>query len=223
MLLALALSLAVAGDYDDAEATRFSGLQADPGPAEGAAPWRGGARSDLSDVVAVETQLHALGATPEQTVLVSAQLDWGPMQRTPSSESLSFTGAGVTVRARRLSDGAVLREGTVVDEHGTYDLSDPKQRSRLCTRAAAGQVGELKLHTWTGDAAPARDASFLMVEGEQRTAVVDLEPGESATVVEVVSLGKRSPKVKRALTVQHGDKVLTLTEGDVLQRVCLDF
>lgn len=215
--------LAVGGDSSDDEEVRFTRVEQAPVDVAPPVPWQGGMRDELSGVVDVESRLRALGASPEQAVLVSAQLDWGKVDRN-ARDGLSFTGAGMTVRARRLSDGEVLQQGTVVDETGTYDLSDPDQRNRLCTRAQAGDLGEIELHTWTGTEPASNDPSILMVDGAQRTAMIDLKPGESVTMVEVVAPERRRKmRVRRALTVERGDKVMTLTEGDLLQRVCVEF
>lgn len=228
-LTVLLASVAAADPWEDDEAVRFSGTEPDP-VADTAKPasWAGGARSHLENIVAIEARLESLGAAPDQVLLISAQLDWGRLVDRDRNGSMSFTETGLTVKSRRLSDGEVLATGRVVDEHGTYDLSDPEQRDRLCTRARQGDLGSIELHPMAsggGDPTEPRDASFLLVDGEARTALVDLKPGESATVVEVVPPPerKRRLKVRRALTVQRGDQVLTMTEGDVLRRICLDF
>lgn len=233
LLLAM-LAAAWADPWSDDEATRFGGAAPEPAPTVDEAPqtWRGGARAELRDLVAVEARLHRLGADPAQVVLVSAHLDWGTRIGGAAGGDLRFARTGLTVQSQRLSDGAVLHEGRVVDEDRVYDLSDPKERARLCTRAKAGKLGSLTLHTWTG-ASPTEgelpgDASFLIADaaggpGTDRTALVALQPGESATLVEVVGDDGRRLRVRRAMTVQRGEQVMHLAEGDVQQRICLDF
>ncbi len=220
----LLCAVGLAQDWADDEATRFSGVAPDPTAAEARAEWTAAGRRGVPDLLRIEERLHALGASPDEAVLISARLAWGRSQSEPAGTT--HRDPGLTVRARRLSDGAVLSEGTVVAGGGTYDLADPDDRARLCTRAHAGVLGPLTLYPVAANARDDRalqDPSVLVVGGGERTAVVDLEPGESATLVEVVRAGRRQPRVRRALTVRRGDRVLTLTEGDVLQRVCLEF
>ena len=93
-------------------------------------------------------------------------------------------------------------------------------------------MGTLTLHPWTSyDASSKRsadDTSFLLVDDGDgdRIAVVDLKPGESATVVELVEPADRRARrqrVRRSMEITRGDKVVTLSEGDALQRVCLEY
>lgn len=237
-ILIAMLVTALAGDWSEDEAARFGGAAPAPiAPSDAArvASWTGGARAEVRDLVAVEARLRQLGATPDQVVLVSARLDWGTRIGGGATGAMRYARTGLTVQAQRLSDGAILQEGRVVEDDRVYDLADPEARARLCTRARSGRLGELTLHTWAGQEAAADalpdDAAILLADTADpesgttgaRTALIALQPGESATLVEVVGPDARRLRVRRAMTVQRGEQVLRLTEGDLQQRICLDF
>ena len=193
--------------------------------------WVGEAREHLDNLVGHETQIKALGAHPKDATVVSAELDWGTMV---SNETNTFSRSGLTIRQERLTDGELMAMNKAVDEVGTYDLSDPEERAKLCTRIRTGATQSLKLHAWsedgdaTSDSSRARKAAGFVVLNDDdgaRTAMVDLEPGESATVVEMVRIDRKGRKkgTDRAMTVQRGERVITLTEGDEMQRICLEY
>lgn len=229
----LVIQGAFASDFDAEAHVRFTGVDSQPAVLEEERTlWRGTARSRLHNVTGVEAQLAAIGARPEQAILISAQLAWGTLVTGGPDDAPvhMFARNGLTLQQSRLSDGEVLSHGTVIDEHGTYDLSDPKERARLCARLSSGKTGGIQLHTWAVDALTqaASDADrrsengFLMVEGDgQRTAMVELLPGESATVVEAVDV-KRS-KTRRRMDIQRGDRVVELTETEAEATLCLDY
>lgn len=223
----------LASDFASEESVRFLGVDSEPQLEEEEGPlWRGDIRSRVHNITGVEAQLAAIGAHPEQAILVSAQLAWGTLVSGGPEDAPvhMFARNGLTLQRSRLSDGKLLDQGTVVDEHGTYDLSDPKERARLCARLSSGKTGSLRLHTWAVDATTEASSDserrsengFLMVQGENsRTAMVELLPGESATVVEAVDLKRK--RTRRRMEIERGDQVVELTETEASATLCLDY
>ena len=226
---------ASAGDVQTDSAAEEAAAEERSTAAQPVAPedtaWVGDARTHLDNLVGHETQIMALGAHPKDATVVSTELDWGTIV---SNETSTFSRSGLTVRQERLTDGELMAMNKAVDEVGTYDLGDPEERAKLCTRIRTGATQRLNLHAWSenGDAPDGTsrsrtEAGFVLLDDDDgsRTAMVDLEPGESATVVEMVRVDRKGKKKasKHAMTVQRGERVITLTEGDELQRICLEY
>jgi hypothetical protein len=95
----------------------------------------------------------------------------------------------------------------------------------------------MTLHTWSesGPSSAADDHNrrtralgFILIAGEgqpSRTAMVDLEPGESATLVEAMPIQprRRDHRARQSVRIQREDKVIQLTETDLQQRICVDY
>ena len=202
--------------------------------------WRGGARNELYNVVGIESQLQLLGADPANAVVLSAALDWGTLVTLPAAtdeDMLAFSKSGLAVRQTRLSDGQVINRADATHSSQIYRLDDPSERARLCTRMATGELSTMTLHTWSTPGLPsadqdrlrrARSLGFIVVdavEDDTHTALVDLEPGESATLVEAVPIriGRRDLRTRRSMQIQRDDRVIRVTESDLEQRICIEY
>lgn len=228
------LGLATAGEVQPAPAEEPEAAAQAPSEAQPA--WRGGARSDLVDVVALEAQMREVGADPERASRVAVSLDWGTLvtdHPAATDGDLAFTDSELQVSQARLSDGLTLTQGQ--RRHlGVIEADRDEERARLCTRLLAEQTGEnLRLHTWNGSVLGEsdqerrdRELSFVVAENEDdsHTLMVDLAPGESATVVELSTERPRRLRARRAVRIDREERSVVMTEGDdTLSRICLEY
>lgn len=198
--------------------------------------WRTGARPPIPGIRGIEATLAERGGDLRDVTIVSADWDAGllaPIRSRAEGRTRAwrddFGHDRLMVRHRRASDGAVLAASLA-----TADLANPPfdpTRERLCASAPATDPREFGLAAWDDHARPrfgfdendaARASTLVLLdEGVQRTALVQLAPGESATVVEIEGpLSRRQPR--RRIEVHRGDRTLTMTEGATQQRVCLE-
>ena len=184
---------ASAGDVQTDSATAEAAEEESSTAVQPVAPedtaWVGDARTHLDNLVGHETQIMALGAHPKDATVVSTELDWGTIV---SNETSTFSRSGLTVRQERLTDGELMAMNKAVDEVGTYDLGDPEERAKLCTRIRTGATQRLNLHAWSenGDAPDGTsrsrtEAGFVLLDDDNGSAsgMVRVYRGDTGAVL----------------------------------------
>ncbi len=235
VLLCIASALAGAPTASDASATlpaQASDVDDTISPV-----WSGGTRDQIYGIVDLESEVKALGTTIGDLHLLSAELNWGHLTTTPAQgrqgvETNSFSNSSLTVTRERVLDAELIDSVESLEDTSSYDLSNPNERARLCTRLPGQRGNALELHTWTPHAANHGDndidrrgdtPSVLMAEGEaSRTAMVSLQPGESVTLVSFADSSSKR-RAQRRLEVRREARTLTVTEGDASSKVCLEY
>lgn len=233
--MALGIATALAGTPPDLDASPATPESQPPQAPVDTPIWSGGTRDQIFDIVGVEGHVKALGSAIQDVHLLSADLDWGDYVSTPTGKKdnrdAGFSHSSLTVTRQRVLDATLLDTVQSLEHPGTYDLSDPNERARLCARMPADGPTDLDLHTWTQHAQQlgendlnrrGESPSILMADGNAtRTALIALEPGESVTLVELSDPSSR--RAHRRLQVQRQKRTLTVTEGTAISKVCLDY
>jgi methionine-rich copper-binding protein CopC len=165
----------------------------------------------LEDVEILQVEYTEGIEAPEASLALRRHQQW----------SARFGQSKLQVRHKRIADSAILDKQTVTRRRS-------KKEKEICTTGAAQDTRDVQLTTFGHFKPKAIEADkegtsqhhlYYLSNDKSRTAVAQLAPGESITVVEV--FGKPTKQPKRRIKVRRGKETMSITETQNQRQICV--